>query len=705
MAVRTSEGIFLEILETEDAIGLPIEVDVFDGDDIATMLATLEGARNVGWSDPFGDIGSGRFLLSVADPKATGTIIRSGNLVKFKLGGVYRYSAWIENPKVVVASIAGVAGKHWSLGGRGREAYLERGIVYPAGYPASTSSDRVFTTATFGAVLKTLIDEAQARGALPDLTYNFDAVNDSQGNPWPNAVTLTIRARTSILDVWRQMVALGMESRMTNELRLEAFVDLSRHKEDDVIFREGPHLRAEVVKELQDAGLRSRVLVEGAGGKFVEVADPALEAIPRIGRREGGVEFSSSADPTTLQIVGEASLEVLSVQSEAIAVPVAHGPPEEGHFEPYADYRNGDWIRIDVPGFYDRAVHRVRQITVGQTEGPDYTVDLDLNSIAVEELVTLHRMIDALAGGSSGAGTGGGVSVITGPGNNNGPADVGKVGVDLGDAVAYLYDKIATVGLVKSLAGAPGSRLLVLSPGNLDSLTDVNLAGAVDGDFLKRVGGIWVPAVPAGGGGASADGIDADALHATYGDAFDGAGLDAKWTRQTVTAGEETFGRGFLELALSAATVGRGYYQTPAAMFTNGELILGPVAVQEVTLGGHMFGPYFVDNAGNGVGFSVYHDGNAYCWAIAGWVYSGTGTSLGSYGGLNFRRGERHWMRLRKAGTSYFGSVAYGGVNWSPETAAQVFATAVTRIGFGRIFNNIAGYKAAVGRFNVRNVS
>lgn len=41
----------------------------------------------------------------------------------------------------------------------------------------------------------------------------------------------------------------------------------------------------------------------------------------------------------------------------------------------------------------------------------------------------------------------------------------------------------------------------------LDDLTDVNLAGAEDGNVLTRVGGVWVPQAPAVGGGTDSSGV------------------------------------------------------------------------------------------------------------------------------------------------------------------------------------------------------
>lgn len=512
MAVRLSNGLFLEVLTSLPVQGLPIEVDIYDGDNPATMLATMEGAREVGWTDPFGDVGSGSFLLSVDDPKATALLLQSGNLVKIKLAGSYVYSFWIENPKVVVASVDGKAGKHWTLGGRGLEAYLERGGVYPVGWPTVTATEHVFTGATFGTILGDMIDLAVARGAMPDLTYDFTDTLDSHGEAWDQAINLTVRAGTSILDLWRQLIGLGMESRMTTDLKLQAF-DMSRHKEQAVIFREGYHLRGEVVRELQDASLRSRVLVSGANGRSVEASDPLLEAIPRIGRREGFVDFSSSSDPTTLQVVANKFLETFTDLTEAISLPVSHGPEAEGQYEPYITYRNGDWVALDVPGFYERQPFRVASISVAMIGGGGYAVDLDLNSVAVEHIVTLKRMIDALSGGSSGAGTAGSGSVsgIVGPSGGGGGSGSGRVAVAFGDSPGYLADKIETdATLTKALVGETGSQRVRLSvapigPIVLDTLADVDTVtvAPTNGQALvyDLASGLWKPGTISGGGG------------------------------------------------------------------------------------------------------------------------------------------------------------------------------------------------------------
>lgn len=59
---------------------------------------------------------------------------------------------------------------------------------------------------TPGKILDVLLTEAQARGDLVGLTWDFDAVNDSDGTPWPNEIDVAFPVNTSVLDVVRHLV-------------------------------------------------------------------------------------------------------------------------------------------------------------------------------------------------------------------------------------------------------------------------------------------------------------------------------------------------------------------------------------------------------------------------------------------------------------------------------------------------------------------
>lgn len=713
MVVRESNTLFLEILDATAVAGVPIELDVYDGADPQTMLATLENAYGRQFQSVLSDLGAGQFSLNRNDPKNTAAIIRQGNLVKAKIGGVYRFAWFMDDIADVPLTPGEGADQSITVSGRGPAAILDRAIVYPPVYPPATirrvgstevsnggattivvtrptgtkvgdviyvaitttggsdadidppgsgqgwaeiertnadtslavavfrkrvtaannapssvfsldasrnaaaialtfrgvnkdgatfqqasqenassvnikaptltpdlvnsrlvvfaatrdgtaitppggytevrdiaagglvtleASDRSNGTSldptgvvtavagtaaknvgvhvlmapssesaanysglTWGAILDDQLTEAQDRGALADLTYDFDATVDSHGQPWVDTPVIGFPAGTPVLDVWRQATAMGLDSLVTHDLKLQVWEDYSRTR-TDVVFRAGYHLTDKVEKRLTEHGMKSRLLVEGAGGLYFEVSDPAIEANPYVGRREGFLSFTNAADPTTMQRGGQATLTTLAAEGESLSLPVRHGLGA-GQYEPWVDYREGDWITLDVPGTYDLVPFRIVSITVSEA-GPDYDVVLDLNSMTLEYLAKVKRMLDQL-GGAQGSATGSAAGALSAA-VTAGPsaAGAGKVQAAIGDTAGYLYDKVAAgAGVTKALVGEAGSQQLQLSAAgaaNLDALTDVDVSTTppTDGQALiyDLASTLWKPGAGAGGG-------------------------------------------------------------------------------------------------------------------------------------------------------------------------------------------------------------
>jgi hypothetical protein len=97
--VRQSNALYLQVLTQQPVAGVPIEVDIYDGSALGTMLVTLENARAVQFQEQINEAGSFSFLLNRHDPKATATTLRSGNLVRIKIGGIYRFAGFIDEPR------------------------------------------------------------------------------------------------------------------------------------------------------------------------------------------------------------------------------------------------------------------------------------------------------------------------------------------------------------------------------------------------------------------------------------------------------------------------------------------------------------------------------------------------------------------------------------------------------------------------------
>lgn len=495
---RESNATHLEVLDVSTVVGVPIEVDVFDGASPATMLATLEAASGVSFAIVKDDVGSGQFTLPQSDPKAV--YLQRGNLVKFRVGGVHRFAIWLDEPKLIPAAEGAAA--RYECGGQGVASTLDRGVLY-------TSHE--FTNAPLGAILRELVDEQLAKSPSPltHLTVDFTATIDSQGANWDDSATMGLSAGASLLDVWKQLVSLGLESRVTHTLRLQAFKELGVHRDgtsgaEPVVLRQGRHFTIDPELVGRGGGEKSRVLVIGEGGATFEVVDPAIEAEPRIGRRETALSFGS-ADPTTMQRAGSTLLEALQLESAALKLPVAHGL-DEGDYEPFLDYNVGDWVLIDIPGALELVPHRIVGMQIDQGDTPfDWSVTLDLNSYSLEADLRLKRQIDALGGSQV---SGGGVSNVSLGSSTIGPSATasGKVAVQSGDSLEYLYSKVDAIApLAKALGGTSSQRRLELSLIGLalSELLDVDTTGLADGDALvyDQASGLFVPGAVGGGGG------------------------------------------------------------------------------------------------------------------------------------------------------------------------------------------------------------
>lgn len=703
---RVSEGRYLEVLEPSALVNLPIEVDIYDGANPATMLATMERAQDAALQVQLSELGAGRFAVARSDPKAS--LLTKGNLVKIKTGGKYRGAFWIEEPEETLTSTQEAAGELIRVAGRGPLAYLERAVVYPpvwptqpaayrsaskganaaagaltlsiakpsgttngdlmiaaivflggsgkvvtappgwkefrrvnqgssiaisfcrkqagsseagsyqwvfgtstaaagvilslynagtdyteyvisalsgtsgtaitnptldvgtvdgmlltfaaaddgdgsgmtppvamteavdetthhtgntarvieAAYvspglgptgeqtttnsasakwigvslwiPSTATNDVAFAAETPGAILSTLIDRAHTRGAITDLTYTFTGAADSAGQPWPDTFDLTFHAGTTLLDVWRQLVALGMEGECTHDLVLGAYVDRTRDRTADVILRKGYHFLGNVENRAHLSGIRSRLLVEGAGGRMIEVTDPVLEAVPVIGRREGFLSMATSDAATDLARAGTKSLELSSLEDQARSIPVAHGLLTVGHYEPWEDYRPGDRVGLDPDGTGIISEERIVGITIAQAGPLDYFVTLDLNAIALEASIRMRRELDALSG--TGSHSAGGSSLGLGAAGGGGGSGNGQVAATSGDTLGYLFDKIdAGSKMLKTLGylSVPGNRTVELDVNTLALGT-----GTPTIDKFLRGDGAW--AAPPGGTGAGA---------------------------------------------------------------------------------------------------------------------------------------------------------------------------------------------------------
>lgn len=174
------------------------------------------------------------------------------------------------------------------------------------------------------------------------------------------------------------------------------------------------------------------------------------------------------------------------------------------------------------------------------------------------------------------------------------------------------------------------------------------------------------------------------ALDGTYGDDFAAASLDAKWTHKNISGGE-TFQSGdgsWLRTVLASATSAQFYYQNAPA----GDWEIMWAGIREpITAIQMMVGPLVIDSTGAGRAVCWYTDGNVYEMLLTAYTYASTGPTVTRNVALD---GVKHWLALKKSGTSYTARFSLDGINWSEYSAGSTWTGTVDKIGFGRFWTN-----------------
>ena len=98
-------------------------------------------------------------------------------------------------------------GEQWvRISGRGMLSILDDAVVW-----AEDLNKREFTSMSVGEILKTLVDEAQARGCFSNLDLSFDETNDTTGTAWGEWLTMSLSIGTSLLEVVHQFAQYGYD--------------------------------------------------------------------------------------------------------------------------------------------------------------------------------------------------------------------------------------------------------------------------------------------------------------------------------------------------------------------------------------------------------------------------------------------------------------------------------------------------------------
>ncbi|MBO1413216.1 hypothetical protein [Streptomyces sp. FH025] len=290
------------------------------------------------------------------------------------------------------------------VGCRGALALLERAVIYPVGHTPGQAVQGLdahfpFVNATPGAILATLLQRAQARGALPEITWDFTSAADSAGRPWPTTYTVQYDAGGDLLKTVTSITGAGWADVRMEGYRLRAYVP------DTVCATDHPgivlYLGRDVLKgprQRSRRSVRSHLLASGDSGNLAEVVNPTAAA--RYGRREAFDGRGGITDAATLTELARVTLGGMGAASEGFTIEL---DPAATQHRPGTDYRAGDYIRYDQRRTDPATLEplRVRTIATTYDDAGQPSSSLELNDLFVEQRIRVQRQLDALTNGSA----------------------------------------------------------------------------------------------------------------------------------------------------------------------------------------------------------------------------------------------------------------------------------------------------------------
>lgn len=288
--------------------------------------------------------------------------------------------------KLELTDIADTNEIRWELRWEYQGAFDSLGHQSPVWYADDCSFYEGFPATTPGDIATLLFDALVDRGLFDWIDYtSFDAVNDSDGTPWPEVIGLTVQWGSSVGQFLDQLVDLGYEwelipkdvpvGTLTHDLNLYPSGGRDDAPATAINVKQGV-TGGEVVNRVPDY---TRVLLEGSGEAWSTGTDATSDA--NFGPLEDFVANRQLSDEGTRLLAIDQHLAYEAANRNAVQVEIFNSP---NHPTPLVDYRPGDSLPMQVPPGLPKETRRIQRI--------DYT-----NSFPARYVVTGSRLLDGEA--------------------------------------------------------------------------------------------------------------------------------------------------------------------------------------------------------------------------------------------------------------------------------------------------------------------
>jgi hypothetical protein len=241
-----------------------------------------------------------------------------------------------------------------------------------------------------------------------------------------------------------------------------------------------------------------------------------------------------------------------------------------------------------------------------------------------------------------------------------------------------------------------GSGTTILANGSNSLSGAVNLVAGTSIAITTSGQNITIADTGAAGGGGTgtrAFGLDRASFDPTYGDDFDAASLNGRWTHHNAGTAVETFQAGGLgsiyQVAHDATNAAQYIYQTDPN--NTNQTWEASYTLYQDSGSNQMWGIICVSSSGTGVALMHYDNSpGLYLANVSSHAFSSSLTTKTVFEANAHRQGARVWLRLRKAGGTYFGSMSFDGQLYRPEISGTPSAFTPARIGIGRFLGTTA---------------
>lgn len=311
-------------------------------------------------------------------------------------------------------------GAIWQFGGGFLELRMDEAVVFPqdlgslitdpdTGEQTYSNAKRelIYNADTPGAAVITILDQAQDRGALDDITWDFTTEVDSNGTEWSQLLTAKFSPGSTYTQILDKLVELGLAEWAVvwdgTDRVLKLWEPEGRGVDRTtgprpVILRKSRNLLSAPMKwSVRESG--TTVLAAGSEGLYDDATDAT--ALARRGRRiESYSSLGNATDESAVLAWAQQQLAVRTPGTREVTLGLGFLPGEP---RPLIAFDVGDWIYSQVDNVRERL--RVVQwtLTVDAEQQPSGTVTL--NDTMTNTLVKLQRRLNQIAAGEAVVGT------------------------------------------------------------------------------------------------------------------------------------------------------------------------------------------------------------------------------------------------------------------------------------------------------------